>query len=175
AAAGAKVIAVDKSGPRLKRIAENLARLNLVAETIADDVLKWTPADKADAILLDAPCSATGTIRRHPDILWSKSLDDVTALAKIQAEMIDRAAEFLKPGGVLVYSVCSLQPEEGERQIEAALARRPDLSRRPITGADIPGLPGAATQAGDLRTLPSMLAAEGGLDGFFAARLIKSG
>jgi 16S rRNA (cytosine967-C5)-methyltransferase len=171
AAAGARVVAVDLKGERLKLVAENLRRTGLSAETVKADVLSWKPEEKADAILLDAPCTATGTIRRHPDILWSKSEDDVAALARMQAQMIDRAAMLLKDGGIVVYATCSLQPEEGERQIEAALARHPRLRREAVTAEEIGGLGEAVTRAGDLRTLPSFWADRGGMDGFFAARL----
>lgn len=171
AAAGARVSAVDVAGPRLKTLAENLQRVRLSAETVKADILKWAPDAPADAVLLDAPCSGTGTIRRRPDIPWAKNEDEVAALARLQAKLIDRALSFLKPGGVIVYAVCSLQPEEGERQVEAALARHADLDRIPVRAAEIGGLAGALTRAGDLRTLPSHLAEAGGMDGFFAARL----
>ena len=171
AAGGALVTAVDIVGARLKMLSENLQRTSLIAETVKADIFDWTPEEKADLILLDAPCSATGTIRRHPDILWSKKEDDVAALAKLQSRFIDRALSFLKDGGILIYATCSLQPEEGERQIEAALGRHPNLSREPITAPEIGGLPEAVTRSGDLRTLPSMWAADGGIDGFYAARL----
>lgn len=171
AAAGARVIAVDLKGERLKLVAENLSRTGLKAETVKADVLTWKLAEKADAILLDAPCTATGAIRRHPDILWSKSEDDVAAMARIQARMIDQAVGLLKEGGLLVYATCSLQPEEGENQIEAALARHPRLRRVAIDPQEIGGLKEAVNRSGDLRTLPSMWGESGGIDGFFAARL----
>lgn len=171
AAAGARVIAVDLKGERLKTVAENLRRTGLAAETVKADVLAWSPAEKAEAILLDAPCTATGAIRRHPDILWSKSEDDVAALAKLQSRLIDKAAALLAEGGLLVYATCSLQPEEGEMQIEAALARHKRLVREPVKAEEIGGLGEAVTRRGDLRTLPSMWAGTGGIDGFFAARL----
>jgi len=170
AAAGADVIAVDKSEARLERLADNLARTGLHAESVAADVLHWRPEDKADAILLDAPCSATGAIRRHPDVAWTKSETDIAALAKLQAKMMDRAAGVLKPGGVLVYCVCSLQPEEGERQMQAALKTNAALRREAIGPGEIGGL-AAINAQGELRTLPSMLGEKGGMDGFFAARL----
>ena len=172
AAAGAEVLAVDIAGLRLKIVAENLARTGLSAKTIKADIRDWSPEQPADAVLLDAPCSATGTIRRHPDVLRLKSEESVKTLSAMQAGLIDRAVAMVKPGGEIIYCVCSLQPEEGERQIEAALSRIAGLSRRPIAEAEI-GLSGAVTRAGDLRTLPSMLADEGGVDGFFAARLIR--
>ncbi|MEL7491589.1 MAG: transcription antitermination factor NusB [Pseudomonadota bacterium] len=173
AAAGAEVTAVDESGPRLKLIVDNLARVRQRAETVKADVLDWTPPRQADAILLDAPCSATGTIRRHPDILSGKSEDDVKALAALQEKMIDRAVQMLKPGGVLVYATCSLQPEEGETQSAAALARHENLARQPVEAAEIGGLAEAVTRDGDMRVLPSMLDDKGGIDGFFAARFVK--
>jgi 16S rRNA (cytosine967-C5)-methyltransferase len=169
AAAGAEVVAVDHEGARLKTVAENLARTGLVAETIKADILDWTPTRLADAILLDSPCTATGTIRRHPDILWSKTEADLASLAALQARLIDRALRLLKPGGLLVYCTCSLQPEEGEKQAAAALARHKVLRRIAVAPAEIFGL-AAITRDGDLRTLPSLLAAQGGMDGFFAAR-----
>lgn len=172
AAAGAEVIAVDESGDRLKRVAENLARTKLNALTVKADVASWEPASPADAVLLDAPCTATGTIRRHPDILWAKSEDSLKKTTALQARLIDRARVITEPGGTIVYCVCSLQPEEGEKQIAAALARHPDLERVPIRPEEIGGLP-AVNRDGDLRTLPSMLADQGGIDGFFAARLIR--
>lgn len=171
AAAGAQVIAVDKSPVRLERLSDNLARTGLAAEIVADDALRWEPQEKADAVLLDAPCSGTGTIRRHPDIAWAKSETDVAALAQLQANLIDRAAALLKPGGTLVYCVCSLQPEEGEIQAEAGLARHSDMARIAVAPEEIGGLSQAINRNGDLRTLPSMLAEKGGMDGFFACRL----
>ncbi|PQA88756.1 MFS transporter [Marinicaulis flavus] len=171
AAAGARVTAVDKSGARMERVSENLARTKLTADIVEDDALRFKPAEKADAILLDAPCTATGTIRRHPDIPWSKGETALAALAELQSKMIDHALSLLKPGGLLVYCVCSLQREEGERQAKAALARHPEIERVPVTAAEIGGLDKAVTREGDMRTLPSMLAGEGEMDGFFAARL----
>jgi len=172
AAAGAHVIAVDESGDRLKRVAENLARTKLSATTVKADILAWEPGALADAILLDAPCTATGTIRRHPDILWTKTEASLKETTALQTRLIDRALAIVKPGGVLVYCVCSLQPEEGEKQVDAALARHAELSRDPIRSDEVGGLP-VLNRAGDLRTLPSMLAADGGIDGFFAARLVR--
>ena len=171
-AAGAKVVAVDINGPRLKLVQENMSRMSLFADTVKEDVLEWEPTEKADAILLDAPCTATGTIRRHPDILRSKTEDNVKALIELQATLIDKAISMLKPGGELVYAVCSLQREEGEKQIEAALTRHPALTRRPIQPEEIGGLAEAINPKGDLRTLPAFLAEKGGMDGFFASRLV---
>ena len=172
AAAGAEVIAVDSSGERLKRVQENLARTKLAAKTVKADVLNWAPEGLADAVLLDAPCTATGTIRRHPDILWAKSEESLKETTALQAALIDRAVAMTKPSGMIVYCDCSLQPEEGEKQIAAALARHSALERSPVSAVEIGGL-AAVTRDGDFRSLPSMLADHGGMDGFFAARLIR--
>lgn len=171
AANGAEVTAVDLSGERLKRVAENLARVGLAAKTVKADATAWAPDERWPFILLDAPCSATGTMRRHPDIAWSRKESDLDALTRLQARLLDRAADLLEPGGLLVYATCSLQPEEGEAQIEAALARRPDLRREKVAAGELPGLEAAITRDGDVRTLPSLWAEWGGLDGFFIARL----
>ncbi|RUP00058.1 MAG: methyltransferase domain-containing protein [Hyphomicrobium sp.] len=178
AAAGADVTAVDKSAGRLSRLSENLARLSLTARTVVSDALTFRPETQYDAVLLDAPCTATGTIRRHPDILYLKRPEDVAALAALQKNLLESAAELLKPGGVLVYCTCSLEPEEGERQVSAFLDRHQDFTRRPIM-LDQDTVPMSwRTPEGDLRTLPSHFAdlPEGlrGLDGFFAASLVKS-
>ncbi len=176
AAAGAIVTAVDRSAPRLEIIRGNLRRLGLEATLIAADALAWAPpADLAiDAILLDAPCTATGTIRRHPDIALAKSPQDLVQLAPLQAELLARAGGWLKPGGMLVYCTCSLEPEEGERRIGQFLADRPDFARKPIEPAELPGLEGLINRRGDLRSLPCYLADRGGMDGFFASRLVRT-
>jgi len=175
ALAGAEVTAFDRSKERLIRLHANLARLNLSADIDAIDVFDLTPETYLfDAILLDAPCSATGTIRRHPDVAWLKQAEDVRLLALMQAKMLDKALSLLKPGGRLVYCVCSLQPEEGPAQITALLARNPKVKRVPIS-AEETGLAELITLEGDIRTLPSHLANENprlsGLDGFYVARL----
>ena len=140
AAAGAEVTAVDISASRLKRVDENLRRLGLTARVETADILKWAPGEKFDAVLLDAPCSATGTIRRHPDIPWLKQPQDIATLAALQSRMLDRAAELVKPGGTLVYCTCSLEPEEGEAQVAPFLERHPRLSRwRPSSRPRSPG------------------------------------
>jgi 16S rRNA (cytosine967-C5)-methyltransferase len=171
--AGAHVVAVDRSSSRLKRLSQNLARTKLEAEVVAADAATWE-AEPFDAILLDAPCSATGTIRRHPDILWQKQPEDLAQVAKLQARLLDNAVNLLKPGGLLVYSTCSLEPEEGEAQIEALLARNSALARIPIR-ADEAGDPQALTAKGELRTLPFHFPHSdprlAGCDGFFASRL----
>ena len=175
--AGAQVAAVDRSENRLARLRDNLKRLGLQAETIAADATEW-PAAPFDAVLLDAPCSSTGTIRRHPDVPWLKRESDIATLASLQQRLLDRAVALLKPGGTLVYCVCSLEPEEGVDQIEALLERDAALRRRPITAAEVGGLAEFLTPAGDLRTLPCHLPDSnpqlGGLDGFYAARLRRS-
>lgn len=170
AATGATVLAVERSARRAERLRENLARLKLPAEVIVGDALTLE-AGMFDAILLDAPCSATGTIRRHPEVAWTKTLADILALARQQRAMLNSAAKSLKPGGILVYATCSLEPEEGERQVEAFLADHPQFMRRPVS-VESDGVPAEMlTSAGDLRVLPCHLAREGGADGFFAARL----
>jgi 16S rRNA (cytosine967-C5)-methyltransferase len=176
ALAGARVTAVDISASRLDRLAANLARLKLSAELVRADVFAFEAAEPFDAVLLDAPCAATGTIRRHPDIPFLKHPEDVATLAELQAGMIERAVRVLKPGGVLVYCTCSLEPEEGEEQLARAVARH-GLKNAPIAPAEIGGLAEAVTPAGAVRTLPSQLPnAEprlSGLDGFFIMRLVK--
>lgn len=172
AAAGASVLAVDRSQPRLARLAENLARLRLEARTRAVDALSLEEDTTFDAVLLDAPCSSTGTLRRHPDVAWTKTPDDIAKLADLQTRLLDKAAALTAPGGRLVYCTCSLEPEEGEAQAAAFLARRPDFVRDPVRPEEIGGLSAAIDAAGDLRVLPHFALAEDapGLDGFFAAR-----
>jgi 16S rRNA (cytosine967-C5)-methyltransferase len=174
ALAGARVTAVDISAGRRGRLVANLDRLGLRAEIVTADILDWAPPEAFDAILLDAPCSATGTIRRHPDIAWSKRPEDVAALAELQSRMIDRAVGWLKPGGVLVFSTCSLEPEEGEDQMARALAGHA-LDVVPVAAGEIGGLAETILSSGAVRTLPSQLrrptARESGLDGFFAMRV----
>jgi 16S rRNA (cytosine967-C5)-methyltransferase len=165
AAAGARVTAVDRDAARLQRVAENLGRLRLTAELVQADALTWAPADKFDAVLLDAPCSATGTIRRHPDVPHRKRAADVASLAAAQAKLLGAAARLLRPGGRLLYAVCSLQPEEGPAHLAA-----PGFS--PFTGAEFPDLPEALAADGTLRTHPGLWPARGGMDGFFAARFV---
>jgi 16S rRNA (cytosine967-C5)-methyltransferase len=176
AAAGARVTAVDRSEARLNRLRQNLARLGLAAETIAADAAEWQ-AGPFDAVLLDAPCSSTGAIRRHPDVPWLKRETDIAALAAVQRRLIARAAELTKPGGLLVYCTCSLEPEEGVEVVNDLLARETRLRRRQISAADVPGIGEFVTSDGDLRTLPCQLAdvdpRMGGLDGFYAARLMR--
>ncbi len=177
AVAGATVTAVDISKSRLKRVMENMARLSLTAETVAADLREWQPEDSFDAILLDAPCSATGTIRRHPDVPWIKREQDVEKLSGIQAELLVRVSDWLKPGGTLVYCTCSLERAEGEDQIAAFLAKTDNFELSPIQASEIGGLEQCLTSEGYLRSLPFHLietdGISGGLDGFFAARLTR--
>jgi len=174
ALAGAKVVAVDRSKVRLARLQDNLQRLNLQAEAVAADAATWD-AGPFDAVLVDAPCSATGTIRRHPDIPWQKHPGDIAKLAALQQRLLDNAARIVRPGGLIVYCTCSLEPEEGEAAVASFLARTPAVGRRPIGADEIFGQAEFLTPDGDLRTLPSHWPSEdsrmGGLDGFFATRL----
>ena len=176
AAAGAGVTAVDRAPARLTRLRQNLARLALAAELVCADVTEWR-AEPFDAVLLDAPCSSTGTIRRHPDIPWLKGLADIATLAVLQRRLIERAVALTRPGGMLVYCTCSLEPEEGEDIIAGLLAHEPAVRRAPIVPSEVFGRGEFISKGGDLRTLPchfpdpdSRLA---GLDGFYAARLVK--
>jgi 16S rRNA (cytosine967-C5)-methyltransferase len=176
AAAGAQVTAVDRSPARIARLRQNLNRLQLTAEIVEADVGLWQ-GGPFDAVLLDAPCSSTGTIRRHPDIPWLKSEGDIAKLAALQARLLDRAVMLVKPGGTLVYCTCSLESEEGEAQLPALLARNSALRREPIRAEEVGGRAELLTAEGDLRTLPCHLPdAEprmSGLDGFYAARITR--
>jgi len=172
AALGAQVTALDLSGARLERVRENLDRTGLQAQLVEADARTWTPDAPFDAVLLDAPCSATGTLRRHPDLPFVRPAPDLTNLLALQADLIDRAFDCLRPGGTLVYATCSLLPREGERQVADALARLPGLARAPWA------LPqgweaGWKTAEGDLRLRPDYWPDLGGMDGFFAARLMR--
>lgn len=173
---GAEVTAVDISASRLARLDANLSRLHLTAETIPTDIFDWSPAEHYDAVLLDAPCSATGTIRRHPDIARLKREDDINSLAALQERMIDKAVDLLKPGGVLVFCTCSLEPEEGSEQFDRALERH-ELTPIPVDPAEIGNLAEIVMPNGTIRTLPSHLPSENrrlsGLDGFFIGRCEK--
>ena len=176
-AAGANVTAIDWSTGRLKRLQENLERLEMDAEIISGDILQWEPDQQFDAVLLDAPCSATGTIRRHPDLPFLKRQTDITDLASKQALLLDKALTFLKPGGTLIYCTCSLQPEEGVDQITALLKRNKNVKCDEIKPEDLAGQKDWISQEGHLRTLPFYRPAEAkkaapGMDGFFAARLV---
>jgi 16S rRNA (cytosine967-C5)-methyltransferase len=177
AAAGARVTALDISENRLKRLAANLDRLGLEAEIVTADLMKYAPARPFDAILLDAPCSSTGTVRRHPDVPWTKTPEDIGKLAEVQLRMLGRAVDLVRPGGRVVFSNCSLDPAEGERLVEIFLAGRPDVRLDPVLPGEAPGIAPFITAGGALRTTPADLdlgsPALSGMDGFFAARLVK--
>ena len=174
ASTGALVTALDKSGGRLKRLEENLARTQLKADIINKDALKYE-AEPFDAVLLDAPCSATGTFRRHPDVLHNRTPKSLADLVRIQDKLLPKAAALTAPGGVLVYAVCSLQPEEGMPRIVKFLQNSPDFSLIPISQLDGLDLPDARFEGGVVRTLPFDLSESGGMDGFFIAVLRKAG
>jgi 16S rRNA (cytosine967-C5)-methyltransferase len=173
---GARVTAVDRSANRLTRVRENFMRLGLNARMIAADATEWQDGP-FDAVLVDAPCSSTGTIRRHPDVAWLKSEADLTQLIALQTRLLERAVALTRPGGTIVYCVCSLEPEEGEQQIAALLAREPAVRRKPVRPDEITGIAEFVSPEGDLRTLPSHWSSPeprlSGLDGFFAARLSR--
>ena len=171
AAAGHRVTALDRSESRLARLRDNLARTNLHAETVTADALDWSPGESFDAVLLDAPCSATGTFRRHPEVLYRARASIIADSADLQSRLLERSADWLRPGGSLVYSVCSLEPEVGEQRIEAFLSARADFRIEPP-----PLLADGVTphSGGWLRVLPGMLEAEGGLDGFFTVHLVRT-
>ncbi|HEY0624164.1 RsmB/NOP family class I SAM-dependent RNA methyltransferase [Sphingomonas sp.] len=172
AASGWDVTAIDISESRLARLSENLARTGLPATIVTADLLTWEPGFEADAVLLDAPCSATGIFRRHPDVLHRVRPRVIAEMAELQAQLLPRAARWVRPGGLLVYATCSLEPEEGERQIERFLAEHPEFAIDRVLADELPeGL--VAHERGWLRTLPGMLVEQGGLDGFFMARLMR--
>jgi 16S rRNA (cytosine967-C5)-methyltransferase len=174
AAAGHRVTALDSSKSRLGRLGENLERTHLEVELVEADALTWQPGRNFDAILLDAPCSATGTFRRHPEVLYRARAQIIASSTELQAKLLDRAAGWLKPSGALVYSVCSLEPGEGERVIEDFLAGNRDFVIDPPKPGELPDF---VTPSGEgcVRILPGLLDAEGGLDSFFMARLVRRG
>jgi 16S rRNA (cytosine967-C5)-methyltransferase len=172
AAAGATVTAVDRSGGRLKRVSENLARTGVSAELVTADAAQWGDRRQFDAVLLDAPCSATGTFRRHPDVLWAAKPSDVAGLAAVQSKLLDTAGRRVKPGGRIVYSVCSLEPEEGEAQVAAFLARTPGFALDAIAPGEGGSPEISRTAEGTLRILPHHRG--GGTDGFYIARLRRT-
>jgi len=171
AAAGAEVTAVELVPERLARLRGNLARLKLQAECVTADATVWRPPQPAQAVLLDAPCTGTGTIRRHPDIAHLKRPSDVTVLTQIQDRLLAAAVEMLEPGGLLVYATCSLQPEEGPERIAALIGNGAPVERIAVQAAEVGGQAELIDGTGDLRTLPCHLPAQGGLDGFYACRL----
>jgi 16S rRNA (cytosine967-C5)-methyltransferase len=174
AATGHDVTALDRSESRLARLSDNLRRTGLRAETIVADALDWTPDAAFDAVLLDAPCSATGTFRRHPEVLHRARPSIIAESAERQALLLDHAATLVRPGGTIVYAVCSLEPEEGEAIVTAFLARRPGFGLSPPQPSELPDGETPSPE-GWVRVLPGMLADVGGLDGFFVARLVAPG
>lgn len=170
---GATVIAVDRAPRRVARMERNLARLRLSAACVTADAARWRPAIAADAVLLDAPCSATGTVRRHPDIPWLKGEADIAKLVALQDRLLDAAIAMVKPGGAVVFCTCSLEVAEGSARIGALLARNPKVERVPIRPDEVGGFSELISSVGDLRTRPDQLPELGGLDGFYACRLVR--
>ncbi len=173
ASKGAHVTAIDRSAKRLKKLEENVVRMKLeenVQVEIADGA-SWKPKDMPEYILLDAPCSATGTMRRHPDMAYLKNAKDIEGLSTIQERLLNHSAEILAVGGVLIYCTCSIQKAEGENQIEKFLSTHPNFERQPIQGQEIGNYDELINAQGDIRILPYMLSALGGIDGFFISRL----
>lgn len=173
AAAGHRVTAVDQSESRLKRLRENLERTGLAARLVAADAVSWQPERQFDAVLLDAPCSATGTFRRHPEVLYRARPSIIRDSAELQARLLARAATWVQPGGVLIYSVCSLEPEEGEEIVGRLLQENKAFAIEPPNPGELPEF-AAPSREGWVRILPGLLEKEGGLDGFFAARLVRT-
>ncbi|MCW5724424.1 MAG: RsmB/NOP family class I SAM-dependent RNA methyltransferase [Maricaulaceae bacterium] len=173
AAAGADVTALDASAKRLKRLTENLVRTGLTAQVIAADGRSFRPEAPFDAILLDAPCTATGTLRRRPDAAWLKKPGDVAALAQIQDQLGAAAAEMLRLGGRMIICTCSMQPEEGEQWLSRLLAARDDLALDPVRAQELPELQAALTPENSVRLTPEIWADKGGIDGFFIARVVR--
>ncbi|HXQ45017.1 MAG TPA: RsmB/NOP family class I SAM-dependent RNA methyltransferase, partial [Caulobacteraceae bacterium] len=172
AAAGARVTALDRSAARLERLTESLQRTGLAAEIVAANAAAWRDPRRFEAVLLDAPCSATGTFRRHPDVLWGSRPGDIASLAGAQGRLMDAAADRVAAGGRLVYCVCSLEPEEGEAQARAFLARHKSFAVAPIAAGEGGAPPASVSPTGMLRILPTHL--DGGMDGFFVARFARS-
>jgi 16S rRNA (cytosine967-C5)-methyltransferase len=172
AAMGGRVTALDRSAVRLERLSASLIRTNLSAEIVAANGVRWVDPRQFDLVLIDAPCSATGTFRRHPDVLWGSRPSDIAQLAKLQSQLLDANAERVRPNGRLIYCVCSLEPEEGEAQISTFLRRRPDFKLDPIKPGEGGAPEASATVEGWLRILPHHRV--GGIDGFFVARLIRA-
>jgi 16S rRNA (cytosine967-C5)-methyltransferase len=163
----------------MARLRDNLARLQLKAEDVVADAAEWPGGDGTfDGVLVDAPCTSTGTIRRHPDVAWLRQEADIAALTALQKRLLQKAVTLLKPGGTLVYCTCSLEPEEGEHAVAGLLASEPSVQRAPVETSEVAGLAEIITADGDLRTLPCHLPHAdprlAGLDGFYAARLVKS-
>jgi 16S rRNA (cytosine967-C5)-methyltransferase len=179
ALAGAHVTAVDRSPGRMARLRDNFTRLALQTEAVVADAVEWPGSQGLfDGILVDAPCTSTGTIRRHPDVAWLRQEADIAALVSLQKRLLQKSVTLLKPGGTLIYCTCSLEPEEGEHAVSTLLAAESTLRRAPVAASEVAGLTEILTAEGDLRTLPCHLPHQdprlGGLDGFYAARLVKS-
>ena len=174
AAAGAHVTAIDRSEKRLRLLQENMGRLSLDVSCILEDAVGWRPRHSCDGVLIDAPCSATGTLRRHPDIQWVKSPNDVRGVAKIQLALLKASVEMVRTGGTIIFATCSLQPEEGPLLIQEFLDSVANVRRDPLDNDARFSIPDMITTDGDLRTFPHFLSDHGGMDGFFAARLIKT-
>ena len=175
AAQGAQVIALDRSAKRMNRLTENMVRLGFklkVEEAVGDGAL-WLPPEPVDAVLLDAPCSATGTIRRHPDVMHLKSAQDISRLGDLQTRLLENSAKMIKPGGTIIYCTCSLQKSEGEQQVDQFLENNPDFKRQAITADEVGGMAELITKDGDIRALPYHLTDRGGMDGFYVARLVR--
>jgi 16S rRNA (cytosine967-C5)-methyltransferase len=174
AAAGHRLTSVDSSASRLARLEQNLRRTRLEAKLVTADALEWQPSETFGAILLDAPCSATGTFRRHPEVLYRARAQIIAGGTELQSALLAKAARWVKPGGALVYSVCSLEPQEGEDQLRSFLASHPDFSLAPPATSELPaGI--EPSPEGWVRVLPGDLEEHGGLDGFFVARLVREG
>ncbi|MBH69061.1 MAG: MFS transporter [Rhodospirillaceae bacterium] len=173
AAAGADVTAVDRSPKRLKRLESNMIRLRLPVTCIQADLIDWEPEESFDAVLLDPPCTATGTIRRNPDLLIRKAINDTKKLVKLQDKLLSKVSRLVKPHGQLIFCTCSLQPEEGEQRISKFLAKNMKFKRNPVRPNEIGGMTELINKSGDLRTLPSQFSEVGGIDGFFVARLSR--
>ncbi len=175
-AAGAKVTAVDISKKRLQRLEDNLARLNMSAEVQEGDATEIVSRETFDAVLLDAPCSATGTLRRHPELLWQRTPEDMGRLCVLQHKLLRQAKQWVKKGGVVIYAVCSLQPEEGKKQVDGFLSANPEWQRAPISTQEFTWLPAPwVTKEGDFQCLPTNEVLSDGADGFYAARLVYKG
>ncbi len=178
AAQGANVLALDRAVKRLKRLEENMKRVRLEESVTTEiaDAAAWQPRDKADFVLVDAPCTATGTVRRHPDVIWLKQPQDLESLVEVQRRILDNAAKMLNVGGTMIYCTCSIQKAEGEHQIEGFLQSKAGkgMQRKPFTAFEVGNITGALTEQGELRLLPSYLTALGGIDGFYAVRLVKA-
>jgi 16S rRNA (cytosine967-C5)-methyltransferase len=178
AVAGAHVTAVDVSAKRLERLHDNLARLRLAAEVVVGDVATWSPGRTFDHVLLDAPCTATGTLRRHPDIPHLKRERDIAPLSELQYQLLENARRLVRPGGQLVYCSCSLEPEEGVQHMTRFLVEHPNFTRKPVVASEVGGIADWITPDGDLRTLPTHMTRDepglSGVDGFYAARLVRA-